>query len=79
MKIDDIVKQELWRSIAIYFFFLLFFIYLYKKGYILIEAQTAFIYWILRWIHHILFFCIGKHEIVERRNVTGFDALYFTD
>ena len=43
MKIDDIVKQELWRSIAIYFFFLLFFIYLYKKGYILIEAQTTFI------------------------------------
>ncbi|MFY9340327.1 MAG: hypothetical protein WAQ47_13255 [Methanosarcina flavescens] len=43
MKIDDIVKQELWRSIATYFCFLLFFIYLYEKGYILIEAQTTFI------------------------------------
>ncbi|MGD9777706.1 MAG: hypothetical protein AB7U72_12480, partial [Methanosarcina sp.] len=43
MKIDDIVKQEIWRSIATYFFSLLFFIYLYKEGYILIEAQTTFI------------------------------------
>lgn len=43
MKIDNIVKQELWRSTAVYFVFLLFFIYLYKKGYLSVEPQIVFI------------------------------------
>jgi len=43
MKIDRIVKQELWRSLGSFFIFLLLFVYLYANNYILIEPQAVFI------------------------------------
>ncbi|MDR7666924.1 hypothetical protein RG963_14275 [Methanosarcina sp. Z-7115] len=43
MKIDSIVKQELWRSVATYFFSFLLFAYLNLKGYILIEPEVILI------------------------------------
>ena len=43
MKIDSIVKQELWRSIATYFFFFMSFSFLNLKGYISIKPETTLI------------------------------------
>ncbi len=43
MKIDSIVKQELLRSIAVYFFFFFLFNALYYKGYISIEPGITLI------------------------------------
>ncbi|WP_410507192.1 hypothetical protein RSJ42_10195 [Methanosarcina hadiensis] len=43
MKINHIVKGELWRSIAVYFLFLFLIITLDHKGYILIDGLTTII------------------------------------
>jgi len=43
MKIDYIVKGELWRSIAVYFLFLFLIITLDHKGYISIDGLTTII------------------------------------
>jgi len=58
MKIDSIVKQELLRSIAVYFFFFFLFNALYYKGYISIEPGIILIlaflvtivhFWLMVW------------------------------
>lgn len=43
MKVDNIVKEELWRSIATYFFFSMLLAFISREGYFLIDVEVNFI------------------------------------
>ena len=43
MNIDDIVKQELWRSLPVYFFSFLIIGYLDMEGYISVGRSETFV------------------------------------